>query len=647
MADERVMLNAYASAAGAGSCSGHSTREKSRSSGGSKTSSLKMSYTESVGSPWTVKNGPSSVDNSYLSGINSSSTDVDKEIATKAVALVVSHTRKGKTGLVSLCSLVGNILQAKLSLQQVVSSQQQEIEQLRSILCHSRLLHLCNSSSSSGSNDQAFGLTTVGTQTKGDQNRLAVDRSTLTSRHAEKPEQIGISSQTDSSGEETDSFGNTCPLIEKPEQFEVSSQTDTSGEETDSFSSALPLIEKPEQVSASSQTISSEEENSLGSACPQIEKPGQVDASSQANTSREEKDSSGCRTVFEDCQSCQTDKSSSGFVYLNCPKTEQNNSQSSGSDSVTKQHRSCQVVSPPQEMVCENLEQQLKTATKKILLLEKQISILKTELWVLRRNVLPAQQLASGQSSVLQPPSSNVSHPQQNEAREKDVETSTFTRTLLPNRRPMSPRQVSNGSSELPQLNLKMEMDEIVTYNQIKSTKHKEGKKSVLRSKKIHPALPHSPAIQSHTKKPCASDGLLECRCPGCEDTDPCSKDFKHNQSKKSHRRTRPQVLPSVGDRVVIEGEISGVVKYLGPIDNTLITYVGLHLDAPVGTGTGTLRGKKFFTCPRNYCKFAPVHEVLCVVSQDKPARSSSSSSLAVASRKRCSRLLPRANTSE
>ena len=55
---------------GAGSCSQHthSTRKKSHSSGGSKTSSLKMSYTESLGLSGTVKSGPSSVDNSFLNG---------------------------------------------------------------------------------------------------------------------------------------------------------------------------------------------------------------------------------------------------------------------------------------------------------------------------------------------------------------------------------------------------------------------------------------------------------------------------------------------------------------------------------------------------------------------------------------------------
>ena len=55
---------------GAGSCSQHthSTRKKSRSSGGSKTSSLKMSYTESLELSGTVKSGPSSVDNSFLNG---------------------------------------------------------------------------------------------------------------------------------------------------------------------------------------------------------------------------------------------------------------------------------------------------------------------------------------------------------------------------------------------------------------------------------------------------------------------------------------------------------------------------------------------------------------------------------------------------
>ena len=30
------------------------------------------------------------------------------------------------------------------------------------------------------------------------------------------------------------------------------------------------------------------------------------------------------------------------------------------------------------------------------------------------------------------------------------------------------------------------------------------------------------------------------------------------------------------------------------------------------------MRGKKFFECPRNYCKFVPVREVLCVVSEGK-----------------------------
>ena len=52
-------------------------------------------------------------------------------------------------------------------------------------------------------------------------------------------------------------------------------------------------------------------------------------------------------------------------------------------------------------------------------------------------------------------------------------------------------------------------------------------------------AFPHRPITETHTKKPCASGGLLECRCSGCEDTDSPNRQFKPNQNKKSHSRSR------------------------------------------------------------------------------------------------------------
>ncbi|XP_077997607.1 uncharacterized protein LOC144450770 [Glandiceps talaboti] len=82
-----------------------------------------------------------------------------------------------------------------------------------------------------------------------------------------------------------------------------------------------------------------------------------------------------------------------------------------------------------------------------------------------------------------------------------------------------------------------------------------------------------------------------------------------------NHRR-----LPlELDDHVVVRGERTGYVRYIGHLDNvgsTHIIYVGLQLDSPVGRHDGFLNGKRYFWCHRNHGVFLPMQDVICVINK-------------------------------
>ncbi|GFX30570.1 CAP-Gly domain-containing protein [Trichonephila clavipes] len=70
------------------------------------------------------------------------------------------------------------------------------------------------------------------------------------------------------------------------------------------------------------------------------------------------------------------------------------------------------------------------------------------------------------------------------------------------------------------------------------------------------------------------------------------------------------------GDRVVISGEISGTVCYVGHVETLTFPdiFIGLYLDEPVGDTNGSIGKKRYFSVPQGYGLFAPLWNVCCII---------------------------------
>ncbi|XP_071094158.1 CAP-Gly domain-containing linker protein 1-like isoform X2 [Haliotis cracherodii] len=71
-----------------------------------------------------------------------------------------------------------------------------------------------------------------------------------------------------------------------------------------------------------------------------------------------------------------------------------------------------------------------------------------------------------------------------------------------------------------------------------------------------------------------------------------------------------------VGDRVVVSGSKSGILRYVGQTDFAKGEWAGVELDDPQGKNDGAVAGKrssrqmKYFDCRPNFGLFAPIHKV-------------------------------------
>ncbi|XP_032222454.2 uncharacterized protein LOC5521156 isoform X2 [Nematostella vectensis] len=63
--------------------------------------------------------------------------------------------------------------------------------------------------------------------------------------------------------------------------------------------------------------------------------------------------------------------------------------------------------------------------------------------------------------------------------------------------------------------------------------------------------------------------------------SDPPSETAQSNDKELHSKAEAFKVIPSLGDYVVVQGEIKGIIKYLGPIKGELSSYAGVHLDSP------------------------------------------------------------------
>ncbi|XP_042158074.1 CAP-Gly domain-containing linker protein 1 isoform X1 [Oncorhynchus tshawytscha] len=76
------------------------------------------------------------------------------------------------------------------------------------------------------------------------------------------------------------------------------------------------------------------------------------------------------------------------------------------------------------------------------------------------------------------------------------------------------------------------------------------------------------------------------------------------DSAKKTRRELR------LGDRVLVGGNKSGAVRFMGETEFAKGEWCGVELDEPLGKNDGAVAGSRYFQCLPRYGLFAPVHKV-------------------------------------